>query len=220
MPAKNSRRPEKNKVNTLALGMTWPSKRVLHRLIRNGETTTQTRDCERLTQLQQGGEYKVVGMACETPVEMSAQKFILGSFSRRGARTVAEWCGTDKKSNRRQIKFVFCDFFRFPGPYMDTAYSDLGAFMGQLDKLGVLHDDYVLFAPNRESILRQFPRGQYNTFFAKADENPLYNATLELQKRNPNALHGYKVQRQLDFTKSVYPFIKVSAFLFPRAQEK
>lgn len=195
------------KKNTLVLGTTWPSRLVLTDYHRSKKTSTQTRDYERLNGLQHCGNFRVLAVSHEEPVPMSDEHFILASFTRRGAKYIANIA---KMKCLSKIEFIFCDFFRFPGEYMDIAYSTLRNFIDELQKQQMLHENFVLFAPHRTKIRNQFLDSNFEISFIKALENPLYKATFILQERHPKALHGYNLERQLSFTKpNTNPFMKI-----------
>ena len=194
---------ESNKNNTLVLGMVWPSASYL----RSGASlsATQTRDYHRLCALDTlpAHRSRVVALSrAPAPVPCESARFVGASISKRGASAVA------RLFSPGSIEFVYCDFFRFPGAYMDVAYRSLAEFAVELLRIGLLGDRARIVVPNRPSILAQFARLQKRGATAggaglvlegllPAEQNALYSSTAALQRRNKAALGGYRVEEQI-----------------------
>ena len=160
------------------------------------------RDNSRISALEQMHEKTIVyALAQYHPLQEGDRHptFIETSISARGARAV-------RNMVPQNVRFtsVLCDYVRFPGMYMDQAYSNLAVFCASMKKLGLLQPGCTLVGPARASIVCQFVD---RVSFICPRANELYRATDSVGGAQ---MGGYKNEASLGWHNAgAMPFFKI-----------
>lgn len=166
---------------TLVLGMVYA---------RDSKALSETmlRDYVRLRALQKNG-FNVIALSADYPtdVALNADRYIKAKINTRGALSVVGMLGN------RKIKNIFCEFCRIPGCYVQRIYSCIGSFVNALTSKGALAANFELYIPNyseRYKVLSQFENKRYSATPVHAEEYPLYETMLQIERSSKCAMLG------------------------------
>lgn len=139
-------------IDVLILGMAFVSAEFeAMSVARPGTTVSAVRDRARLLELQRKNPHmKIITLNDNQTAEQCAPaQHVHAKFDQRSAKEL-------KGLFSSSFRYIYCDYFRFPGEYMRGAYgSFMRSMLPKLIELGLMSFDTELIMPNLSGLLKE-----------------------------------------------------------------